>query len=111
MSTFFKSIGKTEMANILVVDDSETFREQLRKVLQNAGHVVVEGGDGLQGLDALKAHPNIDVILLDINMPNLDGLGMCRRMVDDIGRATIKHVDHFALCRVLHHGFPSGSRY
>ena len=41
------------MAKILIVDDSETLRSQLRKALEEAGHEVVEGYDGVNGLETL----------------------------------------------------------
>ena len=64
------------MANILVVDDSTTFREELKRDLEEAGYTVVEAEDGEEGLKlALKG--NIDLIISDLNMPKMDGLAMC----------------------------------
>jgi two-component system chemotaxis response regulator CheY len=62
--------------NVLIVDDSAAIRKILQRVLRQAeiplGNLL-EAGDGQQALDALKANP-IDLVLSDINMPNMDGL-------------------------------------
>ena len=53
------------MAKILIVDDSETLRSQLRKALEEAGHEVVEGYDGVNGLETLNSNPDVELILYD----------------------------------------------
>jgi two-component system chemotaxis response regulator CheY len=59
---------------ILTVDDSRTMRRMLRMTLEESGYEVLEAEDGLLGLEVLKtAMP--DVIVTDINMPNMDGFG------------------------------------
>jgi len=65
------------MANILIVDDSSTMRKIISRSLRQAGlpvDEVFEAGDGIEGLAALSSGKNIDLILSDINMPNMDGL-------------------------------------
>lgn len=68
------------MAKILVVDDSETLRIQLKQALEEAGFEVIEGIHGLAGLDALKNHPDIALIITDVNMPEMDGITMCEKI-------------------------------
>lgn len=64
---------------VLTVDDSRTMRDMLRLALASAGWSVVQAGDGLEGLNALdQTRP--DVIITDINMPNLDGFGFIERV-------------------------------
>ncbi len=67
------------MANILVVDDDGHIREVVRFALERAGHHVIEAADGRAGLEAFEAHP-VDVVVLDIVMPEEDGLEVCRRI-------------------------------
>ena len=66
------------MANILIVDDSSTMRKIISRSLRQAGLPVddiLEGGDGIEGLNVLQTSgKTIDLILSDINMPNMDGL-------------------------------------
>jgi two-component system chemotaxis response regulator CheY len=64
------------MANILIVDDSSTMRKIISRSLRQAGLAVdeiFEAGDGIEGLNVLSGK-NVDLILSDINMPNMDGL-------------------------------------
>lgn len=67
------------MANILVVDDSATFREEMKQGLTAAGYTVVEAVDGEDGLKK-AADGNIDLIITDLNMPKMDGLTMCSHL-------------------------------
>ena len=72
-----------KMAKILLVDDSETLRTQVKKVLEKNGYEVVEGGNGLEGLEQIKAHSDIALILCDVNMPEMDGLTMIEKLAAD----------------------------
>ena len=59
---------------VLTIDDSRTMQGMLRKALEGAGYDVIQGGDGVEGLDVLKeAEPPPKVIITDINMPRMDG--------------------------------------
>lgn len=70
------------MKTILTVDDSQTMRDMLLFALEGAGFRVVQAGDGLEGLEALRAEP-ADVIITDINMPNMDGFGFIEEVRKD----------------------------
>lgn len=59
---------------VLAVDDSQTMRDLLSEALTEAGFNVHTAVDGLDGLEVLKTC-SPDVIVTDINMPNLDGFG------------------------------------
>jgi len=63
-------------ANILIVDDSAAIRKILQRVLRQAElplGQIYEAGDGVQALEAMNAN-SVDLVLSDINMPNMDGL-------------------------------------
>ncbi|NLR98239.1 response regulator [Rhizobium sp. P38BS-XIX] len=66
-------------ANILTVDDSASIRLTTRIALTNAGYTVTEAVDGADGLAKLKTG-NFDLIITDLNMPNMDGLTMIRSL-------------------------------
>jgi two-component system, OmpR family, response regulator MprA len=64
---------------ILVVDDDRAVRESLRRSLQFNGYQVDLASDGLQAIDAVGAQ-RPDAMVLDVMMPRLDGLEVCRRL-------------------------------
>jgi len=66
-------------ANILTVDDSASIRLTTRIALTNAGYSVTEAVDGADGLTKLKSG-SFDLIVTDLNMPNMDGLTMIRNL-------------------------------
>ena len=66
---------------ILVVDDDAAVREALRRALQLEGYEVELAGDGAETLDRLKLDSvEPDALVLDVSMPRLDGLEVCRRL-------------------------------
>ncbi|MDH4440854.1 MAG: response regulator [Rhizobium sp.] len=66
-------------ANILTVDDSASIRMTTRIALTNAGYNVTEAVDGADGLQKIKSG-SFDLIVTDLNMPNMDGLTMIRQL-------------------------------
>jgi two-component system chemotaxis response regulator CheY len=67
------------MATILTVDDSPSIRQMIKVVLEPAGHTVVEAGDGVQGLEKVKAS-RMDLVITDLNMPVMNGLELIRAL-------------------------------
>jgi adenylate cyclase len=67
---------------ILVVDDLPQNVRLLRAVLEPRGHEVTEAGSGPEGLERL-AQGGIDLVLLDVLMPGMDGYEVCRRIRSD----------------------------
>ena len=75
-------MGEPESAGkVLVVDDTEANRYTVVRLLRKAGFTVYEAADGRRGLDAVNA--DLDLIILDIRMPELDGYEVCRRLKAD----------------------------
>jgi two-component system chemotaxis response regulator CheY len=73
---------------VLVVDDSETIRQQVGRALEQAGFSVVEASDGIEGLDRLAQH-EFSMVILDVNMPRLNGLDLLDRLKADPKTAEI----------------------
>lgn len=66
------------MARILVVDDATTVRMYYRDVLEQAGFAVEEAVNGFEGLEKAVAE-SFDLVLVDVNMPKMDGYAFLRR--------------------------------
>lgn len=64
---------------VLTVDDSKTMRDMVGFTLKSAGFEVVEAEDGVRAL-ALVAAVKVDLIITDINMPNMDGVTLVREL-------------------------------
>ncbi len=65
---------------ILVVDDSAAIRQSITYVLQQGGYEVVEAKDGLDGFETLMRTGAVDLVITDVNMPNLDGISLIRKI-------------------------------
>lgn len=70
------------MPNILIVDDELACRSPLARLLQIEGYQVAQAQDGLEALQRLEEQPT-DLVLLDLLMPRLDGVGFLERMRGD----------------------------
>ncbi|PRX50055.1 DNA-binding response OmpR family regulator [Prauserella shujinwangii] len=68
-----------QSGRVLVVDDDETVRDVVRRYLEIAGFTVDVAGDGAEGLSRF-AVSRPDLVVLDVMMPGLDGLEVCRRL-------------------------------
>lgn len=71
--------------NVLIVDDSPSMRKVIRRVLMLSGFDVAscqEAGDGIEALAILATAP-MDIVLTDINMPNMDGEALVERLSSD----------------------------
>ncbi len=80
------------MAQILVVDDSSTVRNEVSEFLKKNGLVVATAVDGRDGLAKLQGDPQIKLIVSDVNMPNMDGLTMAEKIRSDLKNSTVNIV-------------------
>lgn len=67
------------MTRLLLVEDDQTLRETLAYNLAREGYQVIEAGDGVRALDLAREHKP-DLVVLDIMLPALDGLTVCRAL-------------------------------
>jgi CheY-like chemotaxis protein len=70
------------MANVLVVEDDHDSLDMVRRTLEKSGHNTVPASNGWEGLLALDAH-NVDVIVLDLMMPGMNGNAFLRIVRND----------------------------
>ena len=80
------------MANILVVDDSSTVRDEVAGFLKRNGLDVATAVDGKDGLAKLLADPKIKLVVSDVNMPNMDGLTMAEKIRSQLNNKTVNIV-------------------
>jgi CheY-like chemotaxis protein len=70
------------MSRILVADDNDASRELIREVLEMSGYDVIEAADGRDAVTMVRESPP-DLVLVDIQMPRLDGYGVLRELRAD----------------------------
>jgi len=68
---------------VLVVDDSSIVRRVIEQILNGLGHKAVQAGDGREALARLAEHRDIELILLDWNMPRMNGLELLHALKAD----------------------------
>ena len=64
----------------LVIDDSRAVRIIIGNILREMGTEVVEAGDGREALEQLRQNPEVELVLVDWNMPVMDGLEFIRQV-------------------------------
>jgi two-component system chemotaxis response regulator CheY len=77
--------------DVLIVDDSPSMRKIIRRVIMLSGFetgVCLEAGDGLEALKVLE-NVSVDIVLTDINMPNMNGEELVERLAADPARSSI----------------------
>ena len=97
------------MARILVIDDDNTIRTLLRRILENAGHEVIEASNGRIALDMQRENP-AELIITDIFMPEKEGTEVIMDMNEEFpgvkviamsGGGNIADVDYLNLAKNL----------
>lgn len=74
---------------VLVVDDSAIMRKVIEQILEMLGHEAVPAANGVEAFDRLKEHDDVQLILLDWNMPEMNGIEFLRAIKDRPGLAKI----------------------
>ena len=75
-----KVIKEAEMRKILIVDDDETSLLLVRGLLGHSGYEILTTNNGKNALDILENTPGIDLLLLDVVLPDIDGFTLCRQI-------------------------------
>jgi CheY-like chemotaxis protein len=88
------------MGRVLVVDDDAPMRQAVRWALEDDGHVVEEAADGRPALERLRASVDGMVVLLDLNMPGLDGTQVLQAVAKE-KRLMTQHA--FIVTTAAHH--------
>jgi two-component system chemotaxis response regulator CheY len=72
---------------VMIVDDSQTVRQQVGIALSQAGFEVIEAVDGEDGLQKIKASVDVAMVICDVNMPRMNGIDMLAQV-----KADLRHV-------------------
>ena len=67
---------------ILIIDDDTELLRMLKKYFEIKKYEIITAENGTEGLNKIKLKP--DIILLDVNMPDIDGIEVCRRIRDKV---------------------------
>lgn len=73
------------MAKILIADDEELIRKLISDCLTKNGHTVLEAQDGEEAIKIFESEEDIDLVMLDIMMPEVDGWQVCRKIRETSG--------------------------
>ena len=82
--------------NILYIEDNPDNMLLVKRVLEARGYHLLEAGNGLQGLSVAESQP-VDLILLDINLPDIDGYEIARRLRGSSGKPELAYVPIIAI--------------
>ncbi|WP_331723625.1 MULTISPECIES: response regulator transcription factor [unclassified Streptomyces] len=98
------------MIRVLLVDDETLVRQGIRLILEAAGDIVVvgEASDGSQVVDAVRTH-RPDIVLVDINMPRVDGLAATRELLSGSFRPRVVVLTAHALDEHLYAALDAGA--
>ena len=81
--------GRAEAPKVLVVEDSFTVRELQRSILEAAGYSVVTARDGRDALAVLDRDAGVSLVITDLEMPGLDGIGLTRAIRAGTARSSL----------------------
>jgi two-component system alkaline phosphatase synthesis response regulator PhoP len=70
------------LKKLLIVDDEDGVRALVRMTLDNGVYQIIEASEGLEALDLAKEHLP-DLVLLDVMLPDVSGMDVCRKIKDD----------------------------
>jgi two-component system chemotaxis response regulator CheY len=76
----------------LIIDDSRAMRRILRQIVEPLGFQIAEAGNGIEGLQRLVEHPQTDLVLVDWNMPEMNGIDFVKVLRSDPEKQQIKLV-------------------
>src|SRR3954447_26599826 len=98
------------MIEVVIADDQDLVREGLRMMLEAEGDIEVAGeaANGREALDAARAH-DPDVVLMDVRMPELDGLEATARLVGSNARARVLVLTTFDLDEYIYRAMKAGA--
>ncbi|MFA0759039.1 MAG: hypothetical protein PVTTEEND_001847 [Candidatus Fervidibacter sp.] len=102
-------MGGNEMAKVLIADDAAFIRMKLRKVLEELGLEVIEAANGAEAVQQFNAH-RPDLVLMDITMPEMDGLAALKAIVAQDAAARVVMVSALGQESVVMQALQAGAK-
>lgn len=96
------------MANILIVDDEQSYRQLLSMVFEGGGHNIRTAMNGRQAIDLLNESP-ADIIISDVKMPDMDGIEMLREVRETLPDLGVVLMTAFASVETAREAFKLGA--
>jgi two-component system chemotaxis response regulator CheY len=97
------------MAKVMIADDAALARKILKNILLDAGHnVVCEAADGARAVEAYRRH-RPDVVMMDVTMPELDGLDASRKILAEFPDARVVMVTSINSEASIHQAVDAGA--
>ncbi len=96
------------MANILIVDDEQSYRQLLSLVFEEQGNTIRTAMNGRQALEAIQAEP-ADIIISDVKMPDMDGIEMLRAVRETLPDLGVILMTAFASVETAREAFKLGA--
>jgi len=97
------------MARIMVVDDAAFMRMRCSKLLQDNGYEVLEAANGVEAVEKYEKHKP-DGVLMDITMPDMDGIATLKRLVEIDSQAKVAMVTAMGQQSLVIEALKSGAR-
>ncbi len=97
---------------VLVVEDSEDYRDLLRRTLEAGGYRVVQATNGYEALEYLRTHPLPNLMVVDLHMPLMDGEELCAIRAGERDLEAIPVILYSNVChvdRIARHLHANGS--
>lgn len=94
------------VARLLIVDDEEAIRTILKRAMERKGFQCITAGNGVEALEAMAAH-EVDVVITDLDMPQMGGLDLVKRVKQGFGADTMVmtgHIDEFSYEQIIELG-------
>jgi two-component system chemotaxis response regulator CheY len=98
-----------EMAKVLIADDAAFIRMKLRKVLEELGLEVIEAANGAEAVQQFNAH-RPDLVLMDITMPEMDGLAALKAIMAQDASAQVVMVSALGQESVVMQALQAGAK-
>jgi CheY-like chemotaxis protein len=87
------------VATVLVVDDQDLVRDVVQLALEDAGYRVLPVGSPSEALERAKSAPSIDLVLLDVVMPEMDAFELAGRLTEELPRAKVLYMSGYTDAR------------